>query len=72
MCSDAGASIPSEAMMHSLPLFQISPQFSKFFSDFVENFPNFTFDQKFGISPYFMHPTMHVLDAPAVMNENVQ
>src|SRR6218665_1579837 len=42
----AGASIPSEAMMHSA-LFQISPLFSKKCSDSAENFHNFTFSRKF-------------------------
>ena len=60
--SVAGASIPSEAMMH-LPVFLIFPLFSRNFSGFVENHPNFSFSPRNfrfssakisdGLSPYF-------------------
>src|SRR6218665_387073 len=40
-----GASIPPEVTMHLPPLFQIPPIFDEF-SDFMENFKNFTFSRK--------------------------
>src|SRR6218665_1246206 len=42
-----GASIPSEAMMHVPPMFQISPPVSEKLSDSVENFPVLPFPEKF-------------------------
>src|SRR6218665_395626 len=49
--SGAGASIPSEAMMHLSPLLQIPPIFEKLY-EFLENFQNFTFSSQ--ISRFFL------------------
>src|SRR6218665_2184 len=52
-----GASIPSEAMMHVPPMFQISPPVSEKLSDSVENFPVLPFPEKFSD---FHPPKFHI------------